>query len=90
MIYNERVEYKSNSNMLCSCKYHAVFCPKYRRPVLKSVVHFRLKELIKKTCTKLSVGIIEMEIILYHVHLLIEVYSQFGVHKEVIGKQKGY
>ena len=25
---------KSNNNVTYSCKYHVVFCPKYRRPVL--------------------------------------------------------
>lgn len=28
------MEYKSNSNIVYSCKYHVVFCPKYRRKVL--------------------------------------------------------
>ena len=28
------MKYKSNNNVTYSCKYHVVFCPKYRRPVL--------------------------------------------------------
>ncbi|RHS17538.1 IS200/IS605 family transposase, partial [Coprobacillus sp. AF13-25] len=28
------MKYKSNNNVIYSCKYHVVFCPKYRRPVL--------------------------------------------------------
>ena len=28
------MEYKSNRNVVYSCKYHVVWCPKYRRKVL--------------------------------------------------------
>ena len=44
------MKYKSNNNVIYSCKYHVVFCPKYRRPVLVDGVDDRLKELIKETC----------------------------------------
>ncbi|WP_419519167.1 transposase, partial [Megamonas funiformis] len=27
------MKYKSNNNIVYSCKYHVVFCPKYRRKV---------------------------------------------------------
>ena len=83
------MKYKSNHNVVYSCKYHVVWCPKYRRSVLANGVDVRLKELIKETCDSLNVEIIEMEIMPDHVHLLMEVDSQFGVHKAV--KQiKGY
>ncbi|MHB1731111.1 MAG: transposase, partial [Leptospirillum sp.] len=29
-----KVNYKSNNNVVFSCKYHVVWCPKYRRDVL--------------------------------------------------------
>ena len=69
--------------MIYSCKYHVVFCPKYRRPVLVDGVDDRLKELIKETCAQLNVEIIEMEIRPDHVHLLMEVDPQYGIHKAV-------
>ena len=31
------MKYKSNHNVVYSCKYHVVWCPKYRRPVLISL-----------------------------------------------------
>lgn len=83
------MEYKSNNNVVYSCKYHVVFCPKYRRPVLIDGVDVRLKELIEETCERLNVEIIEMEIMPDHVHLLLEIDPQYGVHRTV--KQiKGY
>ena len=81
--------YKSNNNVVYSSKYHVVFCPKYRRPVLVNGVDVRLKELITEICERLKVEIIEMEIMPDHVHLLMEVAPQYGIHKAV--KQiKGY
>ncbi|MEF2664953.1 MAG: IS200/IS605 family transposase [Lachnospira eligens] len=77
------MEYKSNNNVVYSCKYHVVFCPKYRRSVLINGVDVRLKELIQQTCEQLNVEIIEMEIMPDHVHLLVEVDPQFGIHKAV-------
>ena len=60
-----------------------VWCPKYRRKVLVDGVDIRLKELIKETCKEYSIDIIEMEIMPDHVHLLMEVDPQFGIHKAV-------
>ena len=77
------MNYKSNNNIVCSCKYHIVWCPKYRRKVLVNGVDTRLKELIIQVCQEIQVDIIEMEIMPDHVHLLLEVDPQFGVHKAV-------
>ena len=77
------MNYKSNNNIVCSCKYHIVWCPKYRRKVLVNGVDTRLKELIIQVCQEIQVDIIEMEIMPDHVHLLLEVDPQFGVHKAI-------
>ena len=77
------MEYKSNNKVVYSCKYHVVWCPKYRRKVLVDGVDARLKELMDEICHKLRIDVIEMEIMPDHVHLLIEVDPQFGIHKAV-------
>lgn len=82
------MKYKSNNNIVYSCKYHVVWCPKYRRKVLVGEVETRLRELIVKTCLELNVDIIEMEIMPEHVHILLEVDPQFGIHK-VVKRIKG-
>ena len=66
-----------------SCKYHVVWCPKYRRKVLVDAISERLRELIKEKCSEIRVDIIEMEIMPDHVHLLIEVDPQYGVNKAI-------
>ena len=49
--------YKSNNNVVYSCKYHVVWCPKYRRKVLINGVDVRLKELLTEYAANLSVDI---------------------------------
>jgi putative transposase len=73
--------YKSNHHILYSCKYHVVFCPKYRRKVLVDGVDIRLKEIIQQVADELKCEIIELEVMPDHVHILCEVDPQFGVHK---------
>ena len=84
--------YKSNRNILYSCKYHVVFCPKYRRKVLVDGIDTRLKEIIQRVADDLGCEIIELEItpalacgasVPDHVHILCEVDPRFGVHKFV-------
>ena len=79
----KKIDYKTNNNIMYSCKYHVVFCPKYRRKVLVGGVDIRLKELIRETCQEIRVDILDMEIMPDHVHLLLEVDPQFGIHKAV-------
>ena len=78
-----KITYKSNQNVVYSCQYHVVWCPKYRRKVLVNGVDIRLKELIKSIAAEIQVDIIEMEIMPDHVHILLEVAPQFGIHKAV-------
>lgn len=78
-----KLTYKTNHNIVYSCKYHVVWCPKYRRKVLVNGVDVRLKELIQSIADEIQVEIIEMEIMPDHVHVLLEVDPQFGIHKAV-------
>ena len=77
------IKYKSNNDIVYSCKYHVVWCPKYRRKVLVGKIEARLKELIQETCIELQSELMELEIMPDHVHLLLEVDPQFGVHKVI-------
>lgn len=77
------MKYKSNNNVVYSCKYHVVWCPKYRRKVLVDDIAVRLKELIIQEATALNADIIEMEIMPDHIHLLIEVDPRFGIHRAI-------
>ena len=77
------MECKSNNNVVYSCRYHVVFCPKYRRRVLVDGVDERLKEIAREVAEELSFEIIEMEVMPDHVHMLLEVDPQLGIHRAV-------
>ena len=89
MLYNESMKYKSNRNITYSCKYHVVWCPKYRRSVLIDGVDVRLKELLVEKCAEHQTEIIELEVMPDHVHLLVEVDPQYGIHR-LVKQIKGY
>jgi putative transposase len=74
-------KYKSNKNIVYSCKYHVVWCPKYRRKVLVDDVVNSLKELIIEICNINQAELIKLEILPDHVHLLVDVDPQIGIHK---------
>ncbi|MDQ8736864.1 IS200/IS605 family transposase, partial [Paenibacillus sp. LHD-38] len=76
-------EDESNHNVTFDCKYHVVFCPKYRRKVLIPPIDARLKELFQLKSEELRAEIVEMEIMPDHVHLLIKCDPQFGIHRVV-------
>ncbi len=74
-------KYKSNRHVVYSCKYHVIWCPKYRRNVLIDDVDLRLKEIIYDVIEEKKAQLIELEIMPDHVHLLLEADPQFGIHK---------
>jgi putative transposase len=78
-----KISYKSNNNVVYSCQYHVIWCPKYRRPVLVKGVDTRLKEIIQQVCTECSAELFTLEVMPDHVHLLVEIDPQYGIHRLV-------
>jgi putative transposase len=74
-------KFKSNNNIVYSCKYHVIWCPKYRRKVLIHGVDVRLKEIIQAVCDEFESELIELEVMPEHVHLLVDCDPQFGIAK---------
>jgi putative transposase len=56
-------DFRSNRNVLFSCKYHVVFCPKYRKPVLNPPIDAKLKKLIQQVCDETQSELIEMQVV---------------------------
>lgn len=68
------MDYNSSNHTIYSCKYHVVFCPKYRRKILTDSIDTRLKELINNLAKEENFNIIEMEVMPDYVYLLLDVY----------------
>jgi putative transposase len=74
-------DYRSNNNVVYSCKYHVIWCPKYRRSVLLEPITERLKQIIMECVAGTTGEVIEMEVMPDHVHLLVQVDPQYGIHR---------
>ena len=82
-------QFKSNNNIVYNCKYHVIWVVKYRRPVLTKKIEARLKQILLEVATEINVEIDEMSVGEYnHIHLLLSVDPQFGIHK-VVKRFKG-
>ena len=75
------ITYKTNRNIVYSCKYHIVWCPKYRKKILIGQVEKRLKEIVKQVCIDTQSELIEIECDEDHIHILVDVDPQYGVHR---------
>ena len=81
--------YAKNTGAVFSLKYHIVWCPKYRRPVLEGAVADRLRILMAEKATELGMTIHALEVMPDHVHLLIESDPTRCV-AEIVNRLKGY
>ena len=78
-----KIAYKSNHHVYYSCKYHVVWCPKYRRKVLVEEVAMRLTQIMREVCQEHQAEVLSLEVMPDHVHVLVEVNPQFGIHRLV-------
>lgn len=81
--------YKKNAGAVFSLKYHVVWCPKYRRPVLEGAVGKRLGVLLRKKARELEMEIHALEIMPDHVHLFVESDPRWCV-AEIVNRLKGF
>lgn len=86
MLYNtymNKNNYNYKHDIQYFCRYHVLWCTKYKRKVITENVKSRLEELIKKVLLELDVELIEMQIDVEHVYIIINVEPVLGVHKTV-------
>lgn len=81
--------YAKNAGAVFSLKYHLVWCPKYRRPVLDGDVALRLSELLAEQAAQYDITILTSEIMPDHVHLFVESDPTRSV-AEIVNRLKGY
>lgn len=82
-------QYKHDNHLVYSCQYHVIFCSKYCRKILNDNIANRLKQLVIEKQTEYFYQVLDMEILLDHVHLLIDVNPKKGVYT-IVNMIKGY
>ena len=84
---NDDARYAKNAGAVFSLKYHVVWCPKYRRPVLVDRVEKRLVDLITDAAEWRGMTVHALEVMPDHVHLFIETDPRWAP-AEFVGKIK--
>ncbi len=81
--------FRKLSHTIYECKYHLIFCPKYRYRILRDEVGEWVKrEIIKLLGQKEGVEIIEMNVQAEHVHLVVWIPPKYAV-SDIMGYLKG-
>lgn len=81
-------QYAKNSGAVFSLKYHLVWCPKYRRPVLEGAIEKRLREVLEDVRAEHEWTIHALEVMPDHVYLFIESDPIYSV-AEIVNRLKG-
>lgn len=81
-------EYTRKKGIVYKNQYHVIFCPKYRRKVLKDGIDTRLKEVLLQIAEEQDVTIKSMEVMSDHVHLFLEFDPRLSLH-HVMKRLKG-
>ena len=72
-------KYYRTAHLVYDCKYHVIFCPKYRRKILKNGLDGLVKNTFLEIAHQKDFQILEMEVMPDHVHLLISCNPRFGI-----------
>ncbi len=71
--YNyENIDVTHGRGYVYSLRYHMVWCTKYRKNVFGNGIAEEVKEHLLKTAEDLEIGIVAMEVMPDHIHLLID------------------
>ena len=72
--------FRKLSHTIYECKYHLVFCPKYRRPILKDEIREYVRgEISNLLRQKEGIEIIEMNVQSDHIHLVVWIPPKYAV-----------
>ena len=72
--------FKKLSHSLYECKYHIVFCPKYRYQIFKDQIGEYVKQQIYQLCRqKDEIEVLELNIQPDHVHLVVSLPPKYSV-----------
>ena len=82
-------QFKRLSHSLYECKYHIVFCPKYRHRIFKDdVVEYTRQQIYQLCKQKELVEVLELNIRPDHIHLVIDIPPKYSV-SGIMGYLKG-
>ena len=81
-------QYKKLSHAVWECKYHIVWCPKYRFRIMKGKLAESVRSIIRQLCEWKNIEIIAGNVQADHVHMVISFPPKHSI-SEVVGFLKG-
>jgi len=81
-------DFRKLGHALWECKYHLVWCPKYRFQILAGDVGRSVRSIIRQLCEWKRLEIIAGNVQKDHIHLVITIPPKYSV-SEVVGFLKG-
>ena len=81
-------DYKRLSHAVWNCKYHIVWCPKYRFRILEGKVGKSVNEIIKQLCEWKNIELFKGNVQIDHIHLVVSIPPKYSA-SEVVGFLKG-
>lgn len=82
-------QFKRLAHSIYECKYHIVFCPKYRYRIFKDEVAKYTYQMIEELCRrKDNIEILELNVQVDHIHLVVSIAPKYAV-SEFMGYLKG-
>ena len=70
------------------CKYHIIWCPKYRFKIMKGALRQSVDEILRQLCEWKKLELLEMNVQEDHFHMVVSIPPKFSV-SEVVGFLKG-
>ncbi len=81
-------EYRHKHTAVSLINYHFIWCPRYRRKILKGEVEKRLREIISQVAMRLELEIIAIEVMPDHLRLFVNAPPTLSPHN-IVAQLKG-
>ena len=81
-------QFKRLAHAVWQCKYHVVWCPKYRYWILRGELGKTVRDIIRQLCEWKKIEILEGNIQIDHIHLVLEIPPKYSI-SEAVGFLKG-
>ena len=76
--------FRKLSHSIWECKYHVVWCPKYRYRVMEHKVRYYVRDVLREHCRRHKIEILEGNVQPDHIHMVLSIPPSYS------GKVMGY
>ena len=66
-------KWKKLPHTIYQCRYHIVWCPKYRYRILKGALSKYIEQTLRMLCEWKNIEILEMNVVEYHIHMILSI-----------------